>query len=284
MEREGTFVGRCLSWCGSRFVIRKPIARWRYVILALVPVVLILAIWQGLTSGPYEERIISYNILPSPIEVVTRFPKLWMGSETVTPFIYQLGISFRRVLIGFLIACALALPIGFGMGAFERVRAFFHPLALAGGYLPIPALVPLTMSLFGTDELQKVVFLTIAFFVYLLPLIVLAVDKVDQVYLQTAYTLGASTWQAFTRVLMSISWEDVYRAMRQGFGVGWSYILLVEMLVIEGGVGEVVFMAQKRGPRENIYLTLAAIILIAFGTDKLWEWGGRALFPWRRSQ
>ena len=52
--------------------------------------------------------------------------------------------------------------------------------------------MPLTLSLFGTGELQKVMFLAIAFFVYLLPLVVQAVDDVDTVYLNTAYTLGAT--------------------------------------------------------------------------------------------
>jgi NitT/TauT family transport system permease protein len=269
------------------FSIRDRIPRWQYITLAMLPILLTLLLWQILTSGPPEERVISISILPSPLEVAKEFTKLWMGEAnseggwTRKPFIYQAATSFRRILISFAIACGIALPIGFGMGAFERVRAFFHPMALAGGYLPIPALVPLTMSIFGLDERQKIVFLTIAFVVYLLPLVVLAMDKVDQVYLQTAYTLGASTWQALTRVMISISWEDVYRAMRQGFGVGWSYILLVEMLVLDGGIGEVVFLSQRRGPREHVYLSLLAIILIAFVTDKLWEWGGRFLFPYR---
>jgi len=266
----------------TAFAIRARIPRWQYLLLAVLPILASLGIWHALTRGAPEERTISINILPSPWEVARSFPHLWLGSKTETPFIYQVGISFRRIALGFAFACALALPIGFAMGAFDRVRAFFHPLALAGGYLPIPALVPLTMSVFGTEEKQKIVFLSIAFFVYLLPLVVQAVDKVDQVYLQTAYTLGASTWQAFIRVLVSISWEDVYRAMRLGFGVGWSYILLVEMVILEGGIGEVIFNGQKRGPRENIYLCLLAIILIALATDKVWEWGGRRLFPHRK--
>jgi ABC-type nitrate/sulfonate/bicarbonate transport system permease component len=282
------------------FSIRKKIPRWQYALLALIPVVLVLGLWQGLTSGAPEERVISINVLPSPREVVEAIPPLWSGkwrwdqpAEEVPPgavpvghwerepFIFQVGRSARRILIGFAIACALALPVGFAMGAFERIRGLFHPVVLAGGYLPIPALIPLTMSFFGTGESQKVVFLVIAFLIFLVPQVVIAVDKVDPIYLQTAYTLGASTWQAFTRVIVSIAWEDVYRAMRYAFGVGWSYILLVEMVVIEGGLGDVVLTAERRGPRANIYIALAAIILIAFLTDKLWELGGRRLFPYK---
>jgi ABC-type nitrate/sulfonate/bicarbonate transport system permease component len=285
---------------GGLFTIRRKIPRWQYILLALIPVVLVLGLWQGLTSGAPEERVVSINILPSPREVLAAIPPLWSGkwrwdppAEEVPqgtaprghwerePFIYQVGRSARRILLSFAIACALALPVGFAMGAFERVRGFFHPVVLAGGYLPIPALIPLTMSFFGTGESQKVVFLVIAFLIFLTPQVVLSVDKVDSIYLQTAYTLGASTWQAFTRVLVSIAWEDVYRAMRYAFGVGWSYILLVEMVIIEGGLGDVVLTAERRGPRANIYIALAAIVLIAFLTDKLWELGGRRLFPHR---
>jgi NitT/TauT family transport system permease protein len=277
-------VRRDLFGLGRWFRIRERLPRWQYVVLALIPILLTLLIWQMLTSGPPEKRTISINILPSPREVAAEFPRLWMGDATRRPFIYQVLRSFRRTLIGFAMACAIALPIGFAMGAFERARAVFYPIALVGGYLPIPALVPLTMSFFGLEERQKIAFLTIAFVVYLLPMVVLAVDKVDQVFLQTAYTLGANTWEALTRVLISISWEDVYRAMRGAFGVGWSYILLVEMLVMDGGLGEVVFLAQRRGPKEHIYLSLLAIVVIAFATDKVWEWGGRLLFPYRRVQ
>jgi NitT/TauT family transport system permease protein len=277
-------VTRGLFRLGRWFRIRERFPRWQYVMLALIPILLSLILWQALTSGPPEKRTISINILPSPREVAAEFPRLWMGDATRRPFIYQVMRSFRRTLIGFAMACAIALPIGFAMGAFERARAVFYPIALVGGYLPIPALVPLTMSFFGLEEGQKLAFLTIAFVVYLLPMVVLAVDKVDQVFLQTAYTLGANTWEALTRVLISISWEDVYRAMRGAFGVGWSYILLVEMLVMDGGLGEVVFLAQRRGPKEHIYLSLLAIVVIAFATDKVWEWGGRLLFPYRRVQ
>jgi len=277
-------VTRGLFRLGRWFRIRERLPRWQYVVLALIPIVLTLILWQALTSGPPEKRTISIGILPSPREVAAEFPRLWMGDATRRPFIYQVMRSFRRTLIGFAMACAIALPIGFAMGAFERARAVFYPIALVGGYLPIPALVPLTMSFFGLEEGQKLAFLTIAFVVYLLPMVVLAVDKVDQVFLQTAYTLGANTWEALTRVLISISWEDVYRAMRGAFGVGWSYILLVEMLVMDGGLGEVVFLAQRRGPKEHIYLSLLAIVVIAFATDKVWEWGGRLLFPYRRVQ
>ena len=169
------------------------------------------------------------------------------------------------------------------MGVFTKIKAIFNPLAVFGAYLPIPALVPLTLSLFGTGEKQKMAFLALAFVIYLLPLIVAAVDEVDDIYLKTAYTLGASRWQAVSKVLLAISWPDIYQAMRLGFGIGWSYILLAEMVDIGKGLGGIIIISQRRGPREHIYLVLLVIVALAFLTDKLWACGGRYLFPYREA-
>ena len=85
------------------------------------------------------------------------------------------------------------------MGSFTKVKAAFTPLSIFGAYLPIPTLVPLTLILFGTGEIQKLIFLALAFSIYLLPLFVAAVDGVDDTYLKTAYTLGATQGQAVSR-------------------------------------------------------------------------------------
>src|SRR5262244_1033002 len=257
--------------------IRQPIHRsWGWV-LGVLPILLALALWAALTRGEAEERVISPVILPSPFEVVGSFHSLWFDRA----FSRSAVTSFVRVVVGFTIGVAVALPAGIGMGSFEPVRAMFRPMALLFGYLPIPAIVPLTLSLFGIGELQKVMFLAIAFFVYLLPLVVKAIDDVDSVYLQTAFTLGASTAQAVYKVLVPIAWPDIFQALRNGFGVGWGYILLAEMVAAEQGLGNLIIVSQRRGPREHIYLVLIAITLIAFGTDRLWARAGRWLFPYR---
>ncbi len=70
--------------------------------------------------------------------------------------------------------------------------------------------------------------------------------------------------------------------MRLGFGVGWSYILLVELIDSLQGVGSIITKSQRIGPREHIYLVLIVIVGLAFLTDKLWAAAGRYLFPYRQ--
>jgi len=225
-----------------------------------------------------QSRLITRVILPSPMEVIRSTKSLWNNRR---PF-WNVYHSFKRVLLGFLVALAVSFPLGIFMGSFSRWKSLFAPLMVFGGYLPIPTLVPLTMSLFGTDEKQKVMFLAIAFGIYLLPLFLKAIEEVDNVYLQTAYTLGATRAQVVTKILLGIAFPNIYDSMRMGFGIGWGYIILAEMVDMgSGGVGAMILISQRQGPREHIYLVLLIIVLIAFITDKLWEIGAEWAFPYR---
>jgi len=186
------------------------------------------------------------------------------------------------VAAGFLVAFIIVFPMSLFMGVFSKFNDLLAPAMLFGGYLPIPALVPLTMCLFGTTEIQKVMFLALAFGIYLLPLFVKALEDIDNVYLQTGYTLGASKFQILNKIMLPIAMPKIFDSMRLGFGIGWGYIILAEMVDMGSkGVGALILTSQRRGPREDIYLVLMAIVVMAFITDKIWEKVGKELFPYR---
>ena len=260
--------------------IRESLGTPLKIVLGAIPIVLIFLGWHLATAGAAEERLISPTILPSPGEVIRSFPSLWFQAELSRSAL----TSALRVVIGFGVAWVIAFPLGIFMGAFTKVGATLSPVMVFLGYLPIPALVPLTMSLFGVDELQKVMFLALAFFIYLLPLFVRAVSDVDNVFLQTAYTLGATRWQTLRRVLLPVALPRIVHAMRLGFGVGWTYIILAEMVAAERGLGNIIIVAQRRGPREHIYLVLVVIVMIAYLTDKFWVVLSRYLFPYQEAR
>lgn len=281
--------------------VRGRVPKKARILLGMVPILLLLGLWWFCTCGPVEERRIGPAILPSPGEVVRSLggllvppvPADTMG-QGVSVFdrmfkddrslFYNTMISLKRVGLGFLLALVVVVPVGVGMGAFGTVRAMFNPSSTASGYIPIATLVPLTMSWFGIGELQKVFFLALAFGIFLLPQVVTAIEKVPEVYLRTASTLGATRMQTVFRVLVPVAMPDIWHAMRLAFGVGWTYLVLTEVVVLERGLGALVAIAQRRGPREHIYLVIVTITLIAWGADLLWVWLGRKLFPYQRSE
>ena len=263
----------------SLLKIRGKVPGRTAVVLGALPIIAILLLWWSFTSGPSEERRIAPTILPNPVEVVQSIPEL----VTDRDLLHHIWASIRRVGIGFILALIIALPLGILMGAFGSVSAVFTPVSTASGYIPIATLVPLTMSWFGIDEFQKVMFLAMAFGIYLLPMVVNAIESVPDVYLRTSYTLGATRFDVIHRVLIPIALPDLWHAMRLAFGVGWTYIVLAEVVVMVDGLGFLIQNSFRRGPREHIYLVIVVITLIAWAADLAWERLGRVLFPYRRS-
>jgi NitT/TauT family transport system permease protein len=238
-----------------------------------------------MTRGIPEERVLGPTILPSPAEVVDSLQDLMSTSDQENRgLLDHVGISLQRVGLGFLLALAIVIPLGILMGAFGSARVTFNPVMTASGYIPIATLVPLTMSWFGLDEIQKVVFLALAFGIFLLPMVVKAIDSVPDVYLRTAYTLGAGRWQVIRRVLVPIALPDIWHSMRLAFGVGWTYLVLAEVVVKAGGLGDLIDTARRRAMSGRVYLVIVIITLIAWAADLAWERLGSVLFPYKQDR
>lgn len=257
--------------------IRRPLKRPIALLLGLAPLLVLGIAWWLLTRGAIEERVLTYQILPSPGEVFSSVKTLWYESALMRSIVR----SLQRVFLAFVIGGGSAFVLAVLMGAFGVARAMLSPFAVIGGYVPLPALVPLTLAWWGIDETQKVGFLTIAAFVYVWPLMLRAFEDVNDVYLQTAYTLGATRWQLIRKVFVPVAAADLYHAMRLSFGVGWAYVILAEMIAAERGVGYLIYQAQRRNHPDQVYMLLIVIIVMAVLTDKVLAWGERLLFPYR---
>ncbi len=266
----------------SIFAIREDVHPTTSFILTLIPVVVVILVWTLVTWGPVERRIISVTILPGPMELLQSVSKLLAPEKKLGLGIFH---SIMRIAAGFLIATATALPLGIFMGAFSKFKAAFNSIIVVGSYTPIPALLPLTFVWFGIGESRNIGFLAIACFVFLLPAFVKALDDVDDVFLNTAYTLGADKFHIVTKILLPIALPEIYKALRLAFGIGFTWIIMAEMIGAESGLGFILYNAQTRGSDPAIiYLTLGVIILIAFIIDRIWALGYRVIFRYKEAR
>jgi NitT/TauT family transport system permease protein len=108
-----------------------------------------------------------------------------------------------------------------------------------------------------------------------------AVLGVDERYAETAYTLGAKQPQVIFKVLIPLAMPEIVNSLRLLFGLAFGYIVLAELIDAKFGLGYILQVAQRRGPREHIYLVLLVISALAFGIDRLLMSLQRWLFPYR---
>jgi len=253
--------------------IREAVPHRRARSLALAGVAFFFGLWCLLSYAGLVPDV----ILPSPTEVVRAFPVLHFEEALVR----SAGWSLYRVTMGFLLAAAVAIPLGILMGTFPPIRHFFAPILDPLRFLPISALVPLTIVWFGIEEMQKVMFLFMGTVVYLLPLVVDAVAKVDTVYLQTATTLGASRWQAVRHVLIPGSLPAIGDALRVMNGIGWTYVILAEVINARYGLGALITVAGKRSHVDQIFALVVVILAIGMVTDQVIRLVNQKLFFWK---
>jgi NitT/TauT family transport system permease protein len=239
--------------------------------------VIVLLWWLATMGNVAETRLISPVILPSPGEVIRSFPSLLNDRG----LLQSIAATLKRVLIGFGLATAIGVPLGILAGSWRVLEAAGSPIALFGRNLPVAALIPLTILWFGIDETQKVMFIFIATVPFVYADAVAAIVSVPDRYVETAQTLGASSFQIVRKVLVALALPDIYNSLRHLFGLAFGYIMLAELINAQHGLGYLLMTSQRRGLSEHIILILIIIGLLAFGIDRLLFWFQRGLFPYR---
>jgi NitT/TauT family transport system permease protein len=253
--------------------VREPVPQRKARALALAGLLSFLGVWCVLSYAD----IIPTVILPSPTEVLKAFPVLHFEEALVR----SAGWSLYRVGMGFVLSALVAIPLGLLMGTFPAVKHFLAPLVDPLRFLPISALVPLFLVWFGIEETMKIMLLFVGIFVYLLPLVVEAVENVDDVYLQTATTLGATRWQLVRHVLVPGSLPAIGEALRVMNGIGWTYVILAEIVNARLGLGHIITVAGKRSHVDQIFAGVLVILFIGVVTDGMIRVANKQLFAWK---
>ncbi len=269
---------RPLGRSGPR--LRQPIGALATVSYATLAILLLFGIWWFLTWGEAEQRVINPTALPGPAETFSKFKSLWFDRELTRNTL----VTLKRVTIGFALAVAVGVPLGVLAGCFARVRAFLAPLVIFGRNIPLAALIPLTFFFFGIGESQKIMFIFVACVAFVIADVTVAISDISSRYLDTAYTLGANSWQTIIKVLVPLAMPAVFDSARVLFGLAFGYIMLAELVKFgteAGGLGNLILMSQRQGPREHIYLIILIIPIVALVIDRGLFWVQRELFPYR---
>jgi NitT/TauT family transport system permease protein len=258
------------------FALRQPLPRSASsTLLGLAAPVFVLLLWCVLSYGgivaPYE--------LPSPTEVIRGTIQLFVQQDLAQAIL----VSTRRIVLSFLLAAALALPLGVLMGSFEVVNRFFEPIVAPLRYMPISAFLSLLILWFGIYEKEKIAFLFLGVFVYLLPVVISSIRAVPEELVQTALTLGASKGQVIRTVLLPAALPEIFDSFRVMNAISWTYVILAEWVNPGHGLGYLVELARTHQKPSWAFAGLLVIGGIGLLTDFLIRSISDLLFRWRET-
>lgn len=256
------------------FAIRGDISRRQSAVLGVLGISFILALWYVLTMG--EDPAVARSVLPNPVDVLASYGEMVQENDLILNTFKSLGVN----LAGYVEAILISLPLGFAIGLFPILRGSFQKPVDALRYVPLTAVTGLFIAWFGIELDMKTHFLAFGIIIYLLPIIVQRIDEVQDVYLKTVYTIGASPWQTIRTVfipsVMSRLWDDI----RILTAISWTYIIVAETINNEGGLGSVIWFAGQRFRRyDKVFAVLILIMLIGVLQDRLFSHLDKKLFP-----
>jgi NitT/TauT family transport system permease protein len=256
----------------SLLALRQPVPPWAYRLAAGLSFVAVIVLWEWISHRPSTNPI----FVPTPERVLQiggdllRDGNLWA----------DLKMSFLRVTYGFLLSVAFALPLGLLMGSFQIGEGFIQPLTEFIRYIPVPALIPVLMIMFGIGEMSKVMLIFIGTFFQLVLMVADETRRVSYELVQVSYTLGARRYEVVNQVLLRGAMPGIFDAMRLCHGWAWSYVIVAELVAANEGLGYRILKFSRFLQTPKIWFYLLVLGLVGLALDFLFRVVGRRLFYW----
>jgi NitT/TauT family transport system permease protein len=242
------------------------------VVLGVAFFVVFVAVWAAVTFGGLVPKI----FLADPLQMLRSG---WV-LLTQMGFAHDIGMTMWRVVGGFVLAAALALPLGVLMGAYKPIEAFFEPFVSFARYLPASAFIPLLILWAGIGEAQKLAVIFIGSFFQLVLMIAVTVGNTRRDLVEAAYTLGSSDASLVRRVLIPGAAPEIAETLRMVLGWAWTYVIVAELIGASSGIGHMITDSQALLATDQIIFGIIVIGLIGLASDMLFKLVNRRLFPW----
>ena len=177
--------------------------------------------------------------------------------------------SLRRVLLGFLLGAAVAIPVGFLIGMSKTAMMVLNPVIQIFKPVSPLAWLPIALSIFNLADPSAIF---VIFITSLWPTMIntaLGVSSVSKDYLDVARVLEMSSWRRITKIILPASLPYIFTGLRISLGIAWLVIVAVEMLT--GGVG-IGFFVWDEWSRLNLSSVFLAVFVIGI-TGLVLDWG-----------
>ncbi len=256
--------------------------------LPRVPWFLLLpAAFVALWHFAVAERWVVEGIIPAPAQVLDSW-RTWIFGSTkamLSPYagtwLDNVAYSTRRVLQGFGIAAAVAIPLGLMIGWNRLVARLVDPSIQLVRPVPITAWLPFAIAVFGIYDASALFLIGLgAFF----PIVVNATHGVrdtNLLLLRAARMMGARPVTVLAKVVFPSALPSIFTGLRLGIGVAWTAVIVAEMIAVKSGLGYVLWDAYYVGRMDICVATMFSVGILGFVSDRVILVASRLLLRWR---
>jgi NitT/TauT family transport system permease protein len=215
--------------------------------------------------------------LPGPLEVADRAVSMIASGQ----LFHDMAASMARVLTGFALGAAVAVPVGFLMGWYRIARGLIEPYVQFFRMIPPLAMIPLAIVTMGIGETPKIFVIFLASFLSSVVAVYGGVISVDKTLINAARVLGAKDGTIFLRVIIPASLPFIMVGLRIGLGSSWATVVAAELIAAQSGLGFRMQQAQLYYELPTIFVSLIAIGILGLAMDRVIMAADRRLTSWQ---
>jgi nitrate/nitrite transport system permease protein len=181
----------------------------------------------------------------------------------------QLAYSIARVLIGYLIAVAVAIPIGFLIGMSPLMSRALDPFIQVLKPISPLAWMPLALYTIKDSGLSSIF---VIFICSLWPMLIntaFGVASVRREWLNVARTLEVGPLRRAFTIILPAAAPTILTGMRISIGIAWLVIVAAEMLVGGTGIGYFVWNEWNNLSITNVITAILVIGVVGMVLDQL---------------
>jgi len=267
-------------------------------LLSLLTLLVFLGVWS------WSAMIIANKVvLPTVSEVADILFQPTENLLSMGSLITNVLISLLRVLLGYLVAVVIAIPLGVAMGYYDLVHTMFGDFLNIFRPIPPLAWVPLVMAWFGIASLadlfmvdrgtwfiylnnfkfSMIFIIFIGAFYPILTSSIHGVRNVNRVFIDAARVLGANEFDIFRKILLPAALPSMVNGMRIGLGVAWMCLVSAEMLPGSiSGIGYLITHAYTLAATDIVIAGMVSIGVTGAFMDWLFRSVERRYFAWQR--
>ena len=244
----------------------------RRVLLPLLAFAGLLIVWQASTTvfaiPPY--------LLPSPISIVKAGQKLgWALPHNALATLTTIGL-------GFLLAVLVGVPLGLLVSLSPVVAEAVYPLLIFAHAIPVIAIAPVIVVVFGTDLTARLIIVVLIAFFPIMVSTASGILDTPKAMLELAEATGASRWTTLRTVRLPHAVAFLFSGLRIGVTVAVVGAVVSEFVSSDQGLGYLIVSATSHF---DVPAAMVSVILLALLSVALYAAVGLAqdlFFPWAK--
>jgi NitT/TauT family transport system permease protein len=224
------------------------------VLLGLIPIGLLVAVWQGLVSFGFAP----VTLLPPPGNVFARLTQQLASAN----FDQEILATLFRLFTGFLIAVILGVAIGLAAATSPPLNAVVRPIVRVLAPLPKVALYPALLLLLGFGHESKITLVAADALFPILLSTYYGASTVEQKLIWSAMAAGTSPREILFKVVLPAAAPSILTGCRIGLVISCIVVFLAEMITSTDGLGHVLITAARTFQAVDMFVPLITISLL----------------------